>query len=277
VQAARRGASDHGALWRITRGGGSSYLFGTMHVGKLEWAFPGPAMQAALAATDTLALELDPMDPQVQTALQAAASERRLELTPALAAKLERGRERACVPAEAMAALHPVLQATTLALLEAGRDGLQPFYGQEIVLVGVAGSLGRKVVSLESAQTQLDAMIPREPREAARMVESMLDQLADGSSRRVMARMAQAWARGDLDTLADYERWCQCITGDEDRALLRRLNDDRNPALAERIDALHGEGRKVFAGVGTLHMVGPRGLPALLRARGFTVERVAFR
>ena len=79
----------------------------------------------------------------------------------------------------------------------------------------------------------------------------------------------------DLDELANYERWCECVVGDDDRRLMKRLLDDRNGGLADGIDALHREGRRVFAGVGVLHMVGPKGLPALLAARGFQVERVA--
>ena len=51
--------------------------------------------------------------------------------------------------------------------------------------------------------------------------------------------------------------------------------DDRNPGLADGIDRLHREGRRVFAAVGALHMAGPRGLLRLLAARGFTVERLA--
>jgi uncharacterized protein YbaP (TraB family) len=50
-----------------------------------------------------------------------------------------------------------------------------------------------------------------------------------------------------------------------------------NPGLARNIDALHAEGKRVFAAVGSLHMVGPLGLPALLRERGYKVERVDFR
>ena len=57
---------------------------------------------------------------------------------------------------------------------------------------------------------------------------------------------------------------------------MRRLLDERNGPMAERLDALHREGKgKLFAAVGTLHMIGPQGLPALLRERGFTVERVS--
>ena len=55
-----------------------------------------------------------------------------------------------------------------------------------------------------------------------------------------------------------------------------RLLDARNPGLAERIDALHTSGQRVFAAVGSLHMIGRTGLPALLARRGYTVERIVF-
>ena len=89
-----------------------------------------------------------------------------------------------------------------------------------------------------------------------------------------MARLAAAWERGDLDEIADYARWCECVANDKDRQLMQRLNDDRNPALADGIEALHREGRQVFAAVGALHMTGPQALPTLMRARGFAVQRV---
>ena len=53
--------------------------------------------------------------------------------------------------------------------------------------------------------------------------------------------------------------------------------DDRNVALAERIDALHAQGRRVFVAVGSLHMGGGTGLPKLLADKGFAVERVNLR
>ena len=57
---------------------------------------------------------------------------------------------------------------------------------------------------------------------------------------------------------------------------MKRLLDDRNPTLADRIAALHAEGHAVFAAVGSLHMIGPAGLPTLLAQRGFSVEQVRF-
>ena len=53
--------------------GRSSWLFGTIHVGKLPWAFAGPALAQAFAGSDILALELDPLDPAVARQVAAAA------------------------------------------------------------------------------------------------------------------------------------------------------------------------------------------------------------
>ncbi len=70
--AAARQARDRGPLWRITRDGHSSYLYGTIHVGKAQWVAPGPLVKRALQQTDMLALELDPLDEAVQREMAAA-------------------------------------------------------------------------------------------------------------------------------------------------------------------------------------------------------------
>ena len=52
--------------------------------------------------------------------------------------------------------------------------------------------------------------------------------------------------------------------------------DARNPGMAAGIAALHESGQKVFAAVGSLHMIGPSGLPALMAHRGYRVEQIHF-
>jgi uncharacterized protein YbaP (TraB family) len=61
-----------------------------------------------------------------------------------------------------------------------------------------------------------------------------------------------------------------------ERATLDRMVLGRNAGLAARIEALHGDGRRVFAAVGIFHMVGDTGVQYLLAARGFKVQRVLF-
>ena len=276
LQAAAANARDRGLLWRIARDGRTSYLYGSIHVGKLDWAFPGPQVRAALTATDTLALEIDVGDPQMAARLKPPAGIATPTLALALRERLARQADAACLPKELLGALHPVMQAVTLTVLAARWQGLDPGYAQEFVLSGMARAGQRRVVSLESPELQMAALIPREPADSERLVVQMLEQLEKGSVQRVILRLATAWERGDLAELSDYGRWCECVVSDEDRLQMQRLNDDRNPALADGIEALHRDGRSVFAAVGALHMTGARALPALMQQRGFTVQRVAF-
>jgi uncharacterized protein YbaP (TraB family) len=275
-------ASDRGLLWRVSRDGHSSWLFGTLHVGKPAWARLGPRVSAALQASEVLAVEVDPGDPALAQALMETGPP--LVLSADLQARLTRAFERACINPASLASLHPVLQATTLTVLEARWLGLDAAYAQEQVLLSrsraerraQAGQPPLRVAALETAAQQKSALLPSDPAEALAALEQGLTQLEDPSGRRVLARLARAWERGDLHALSTYEQWCACASTDEERAFMRRLNDERNPALADGIEAQHRAGLRVFAAVGALHMTGPAALPVLLAQRGFRVERIAF-
>lgn len=266
-------ARDRGILWRITRDGHASWLYGTLHVGKPAWKRFGPVLTQALLASDVLALEIDPAEPALLAALADVPAP---ALTPALRARLTRAHERACLPADALATLHPLLQALTLTLLDARWLGLDPLFGLERTLAARARAERRPVVALETAAQQRTALVPDDPADAVTLLEQSLAQLEDSGGRRVLQRLARAWESGDLGTLEDYERWCECVAGDSERAFMRRVNDDRNPGLADGIEARHKQGQRVFAAVGALHMTGPAALPRLLQQRGFTVERIVF-
>jgi uncharacterized protein len=265
---------DRGLLWKLSRDGRTSWLYGTLHVGKPTWRRFGPQMNAALKASDVLALEIDPADPALLDALseiQAPAT-----LPDALQARLAKAFERACVAAESMATLHPVLQASTLTVLEARWLGMDPNYAMEQLLSAQVRSLGRKVMSLESIAQQKAALVPEDPDDALAVLEQTLAQLEDKSGRRVLDKLARAWERGDLAALEDYEAWCECATSEAEKTFMRKLNDERNPPLADGIEAQHKAGKRVFAAVGALHMTGPLSLPKLMQQRGFKVERVNF-
>lgn len=278
MQAAQAAARDRGFLWRLTKDGRSSYLFGTLHLGKLDWVFPGPTLRQALADTDTLALELDLSDPATlrELASAAAGAGKPATLPAALRDRLAGQIAAACLPAGALDAQHPVMRAITLVVLDARREGLDPGYGQEFMLAGAARARGVPIVALETVGLQMGALIPASEAEAVDSLQQALDQLESGTARRSSARLATAWAEGRLDELERYEQWCDCVPNEEARAFLRRLNDDRNPGLADRIDALHGAGQRVFAAVGALHMTGAKGLPGLMAQRGYRVERVPY-
>jgi uncharacterized protein YbaP (TraB family) len=268
-------AADRGLLWRLSKNGRVSYLYATLHLGRPAWQPPGPRLSEALRASQVLALEIDASDAATQqelAALSAAATGPQPDA--ALREALQRRMRAACLPPQALAGLHPLMQAMTLTLLEARRDGLDAGFGAEQLLLAQARALRMRVVALETARVQLELLLPSDPGEALAQTRQLLDQLERDSARPVMRRLVEAWERGDLEDLARYEQWCDCAADDSERTWLRRLNDERNPALAAGIAALHEGGTSVFAAVGALHMTGPQALPKLLTLHGFGVERI---
>ena len=274
-RAASRQAPDRGLLWRIERDGRTSYLFGTLHIGRPDWLAPGPRVQQALRSSDLLALEIDLTDPAVTALPPTPTPGAGLPPLPAaLGARVRREAERACLPPEAVARLHPVMQGVMLSLVVLRRDGLDSAFGQEIALAGVAREAGLPIVSMETMALQMAALLPDTPAEAEALLEGALTQLESGRARPLMLRLARAWERGDLEDLAAYPSWCECARDAAERAFYRRVNDGRNAGLAARIDEMHRSGRKVFAAVGALHMTGPQALPLLLAGKGYRIERV---
>jgi uncharacterized protein len=275
VNDAATSAKDRGLMWKATRDGRTLTLFGTLHIGKPQWRKLGPITSAALRSADVLALEVDPNDPAL---IEAMAELRHPEQLPqALQQRLAKAFERACLASEALATLHPVLQATTLMVMEARWLGMDASHAMEQILLAQGKGQGRRVVALESALAQLQTLVPADEAEATTALEQSLTQLEDKSARRVLERLAAAWEQGDLAALEDYASWCECTDSEADRAYMKKLNDERNTGLADGIEAQHKAGKRVFAAVGALHMTGTLALPKLLEQRGFKVERVHFK
>ena len=278
IEAGMKNARDRGFLWRATREGRTSYLYGTIHVGRAEWLFPGPEVLRAVRSSDTIALELDIMDPALMRRLQEGTAKKPdLALPEALSRRLKVQVQAACLPEEFVSATAPEMVATTLTVMSARKDGLDPAYGVDAVYASMARGLGKPVTSLETPELQLALLLGGTPAESLAAIDSALDDLESGKAAPLLARMARMWAAGQLGELEAYAKWCECLETEEDRLMMKKLLDERNPGLAKGIEAIHASGKSVFAAVGSLHMIGKVGLPALLAERGFKVERVDFK
>ena len=276
--AGMRAAVDSGLLWKATKGGRTVWLYGTIHVAKLAWAFPGPDVMRAIKASDVVALEIDVSDPGVLERLRRAI-ERRPD-TPVLPEALQRrlAAQMAvnCIAPDHLASLRPEMQAVTVDLATARQFGLYPEYGIDPTLAGIARLLGKPIRSLETPESQAALLVSDDPAETARTVGEVLDELEGGQSPQMLQRLAGDWQRGDLADLGAYGQWCDCLDTPEQRAEFVKLIDERNPLMADKIVKWNAEGKSLFVAVGSLHMTGRVGLPELLKARGFQVERVPF-
>jgi len=277
VHAAVRDARDHGALWTIDKDGRGSWLYGTIHVGNLAMSVPGPTLIRALAAADVLAIEVDVTNPVIAQAIRAPrGSSEGPTVPPALLERLKALAEKACVPWEPLSKLPPMLTVAALMALEARWDGLDPSYGTELVLAGVAQARRMPIISLESPSIQRKALSEGPLDRQLAAVERVTAALEQGHVRPAVRALARAWQDGDLVTIADYEQWSGSASSPEAKEDMERMVFGRNPDLGAAIDLAHREGKRVFAATGILHMVGDGGLPKLLQKLGYTVERLSF-
>ncbi len=271
----QKSAKDRGFLWRITKEGRASYLYGTIHVSKLDWVFPGPRLVQAVLQTDVVALELNVTDPDTLRLLGQGMQDTSAQPLPAaLEARVARQALASCVPAAQIKTLRPEFQIYTLSALALKKQGVDPTYGADTVIAGMATGTNRTIEALETATDQVNAMQAGSRAEALAMLEEGLAQLENGTAQALLTKLAQAWADSDYNTISSYASWCDCMNTDKDRADMKRMLGDRNLPMAQRIDALHTQGLNIFTAVGTLHMIGPTGLPALMQQRGYVVERV---
>ena len=272
-----KASKDRGALWTIEKDGRTSYLYGTIHLGRLEWMFPGPRLMAALQGVGALALEVDVTAPDTQPQMMAAmAGAPPLALTDADRARLAKLYESECLPAGALDALHPVMQVVTVGGFIGRRDGLYPELAQEMALTGFARAANRPVISLESIALQIGVLLPKDAAEARVAFDEGLRDLEAPDARQKLQYLANAWERGDLEAMDTVEEACQCQPTALQREAFARLNDGRNPGIARRIAEEHAKGVPILAAVGILHMTGDKAIPKLLTEQGFKVTRVAY-
>jgi len=273
-----RHAVDSGLLWKATRDGRTAWLYGTIHVAKFAWAFPGPHVVQAMRASDVIALELDMTDPDVLAHLRQAIAARpgAPALPDALQRRLRAQMDAACIAPETLATLRPEMQAVTLEVMQGRQSGLYVDYGIDSVLAGMARAARKPIRSLETPESQARLLVSDDPDETQATVGAVLDELEGGKSPRMLDRLAGDWQRGDLADLGAYASWCECLDTPQQRADFHKLIDERNPLMVDKIVQWHAEGRSPFVAVGSLHMIGAVGLPELLKARGFQVERVVF-
>jgi len=160
--------------------------------------------------------------------------------------------------------------------MKARLDGLESAYAIDAVLSGIGHGAHKEVISLETPESQIATLKQDDADAAIRYMETSLEEMESGKDREQLRRIAKIWDESDSTELAHYEQWCDCVNTPEQRKFMHKLLDERNPALADKIDAQHRSGKTVFAAVGSLHMFGDTGLPALMEKRGYRVEQLRF-
>jgi hypothetical protein len=274
-------ATDRGALFRLTLGGHVMYLFGTLHVGLPAFYPLEDRLTGALAASSTLALELDPEQPRtdLQDALRtygmlAPGNPAYDSLPPQQKRRLDRLLQQGGLDAASMLSFKPVLLATMLALAEYTRQGYRSDLSSDAWLAREARRRHVRVLALESLGSQL-ALLDRLPApDRWRFLDEMMDTIESGAQRTEAQEVVHAWSTADRDALDRIAEQCETDRSVSGRFVTQVLLKERNVGLAERLlQLLRAEDRTVAA-IGVMHLLGTGSVPTLLEEGGVTVERI---
>lgn len=264
------------SLWAVAGRSNTVYLFGSVHLlrpgefalqGTLEDAYDG-------AAAVYLEIDMDDLSgPEIAAATVARAIDpggRSLDELMGEDAALARARaEQAGIDLSSLSRLEPWFAGLAVVSLALARDGYSAEAGVEQVVQDRAAADGKEILGLETLDEQLAAL---DSMEIGIQREFLLKALDDAQRPAdALQGFLRAWREGDDAALA--AELAGEFAGMPE--LYRSLLVERNRKWTERISGLLDDSRDFLVVVGSLHLVGPDGLPRMLQARGFTVTRRA--
>ena len=266
-----------GLVWQLRGTAGTVYIVGSMHLLRGDKATLPVGIEAAYREAESLVMEIDVDDTDEQSLaaamLQAAtfADGRRL---PAVAGAARWSRLRSLLGtagvAESVAVpLEPWGAALLLTTLEYARLGFDPAVGVERQLQQRAARDRKPIDGLETPQFQIGLLDSLPLDEQLQLLDMTLEDIDTMPA--MIDELHAAWRAGDLQALETL-----LLEGYRD---MPRLYDDlvdrRNRNWLPQIDALLARPDDTLVVVGALHLVGDRGLLALLRRAGRVVEPFA--
>lgn len=267
-------------LVRDRQHGHTAYLFGTVHVGQNAFYPLEPQVSAALDRADKLVLEVDirnaealqqafvqyGMYPDDQTIAQHVSTD--------TLAKLKQALQATGVPYDNVARMKPWMIANLLLIKELELHGYPTDQGIEMYFLSLAKQQNKSVGQLETADYQLSLFDSMAPAQQEAYLRESITELADGSTLKKSLALLTAWRNADskaiLRSFHEMQNDKSATSSFEKKVLI----DERNPGMANKIEVLLRQDKASFVAIGAFHLLGKKGVPALLQQRGYEVRKL---
>jgi uncharacterized protein YbaP (TraB family) len=265
-------------LWEIQSEQGNSYLFGSVHLLKKEHYPLKKVIEDSFEQSDVLVLEIDLSGGnllkagmymfqkgmyQGEETLKDNISKKAYQLVSDKMKKME-------MDIEGFEKSKPWMVAMTVLQRKLMQLGFNPLQGIDLYFLNK--SQGKKEIQgLETVELQVGLFENFSKEESEKFLLSTImeaDQLE-----KEMNKMISAWSTGDVEALE--KTMVENIQEyPELEAFYKKLNDDRNVRMVEKIVSMLKTDKKYFVVVGAAHMVGKKGIVQLLKNKGYTVNQL---
>jgi hypothetical protein len=263
--------------WKVTgKSGGVVYLVGSIHVLSPDFYPLAPALEQTFKDSDLLVEEVDlaeMLDPTVQmqslsSGMLPAGQSLDKVLSPSTLALVKKSMGDLGPAGVALMQFKPWMVAVALEGIELAKVGFDPDLGLDKHFYDMAKEAGKPVQGLETAAYQISRFDTMTMEQQDHMLAETLKELDTEVTS--VNKLGEAWKAGDA---ASVER---VVLADlkSDPVMYQRLLVDRNRNWMPKIEALFARKGHTLVVVGAAHLVGPDGLLAALKAKGYTVEQL---
>lgn len=260
------------ALFAVRDSDSIIYLYGTVHVlpDGAEWS--NARVRAAIAEagevwteSDIVGADAERFAADMMRSLETPAARRLSSRLPPEYRAILRFVAKAMGNADQVETLDPWELAIIMAAGES--PGRSTAAGVDNQVVAAAQASGKTLRWLEDMGVAAFAALPE--RTQVEFLMAALDGVSGAAAD--IARGEAMWAAGDVEGLFEAEI---APMRSKYPALYAWIMTARNEAWVERLSAEMSGAGVDFVAVGAAHLVGPESVVAMLRARGFSVERV---
>ena len=262
-------------LWKVTGGDlkQPSYLYGSIHIQDARvFAFDSTVVLGTLQSCDAFAMEIlmDEIDPMELKKSQFMPKGKLLSkmMKPADFAKLDSVcKAKLGITAYFVNGYKPFFLSSALQQVDMAKDKEDAL---DVYFLKKARAAEKKCYGVEQYQDQIAAIDAISLKDQVKMLVESLDENTEDTAQSQFDELLEAYLTYDFDKMLKLS---------SDPSLPKKFNKvfliDRNVGMADHFAEI-ARSQSLFCVVGAAHLAGEKGVPALLRKKGYTVEPVLF-
>ncbi len=252
-----------------------AHLFASIHIAKADFYPLSAPVLRAYKESNTVVVEADVSNTDnsseiVEKLSYVAPDKLESHLTPATWEILTSmtGRN-----VEQFQRFKPVMVAMGLTINVGQQLGFEPAQGLDLHFINLSRKDKKELVELEGVSYQSSVLAELSDAEGDALLASTLETVRKGEAQKELNRIADTWKQADAVALGKILR----EAGNRDagsQMLMKRLMDDRNQVILDKITKMAAEGKKLFVVLGAGHLAGENSILELMQKQAWQVKQI---
>jgi len=263
-------------MWKAEKNGQVCYLLGSIHFLNSQHYPLHSTIETAFNRCDVLAVEADisgsaamsAATSAIQLAMYQDGRTLRDEISATTLKLVEQKLAGMSLGVEYMMKFKPWFVAMAILQYQLSQLGYNADFGVDKYFLNKAAQKGLPVKELEGVNFQMNLFNSFSRSENEQFLLSTI--VSSNKLQSQMSKTVSAWLAGDAQSL--YQNNTSYLSQyPELLPMYKKLNDDRNVTMTQKIEGYLSSGQTYFVVVGAAHLIGPNGVVNLMRNNGYTV------